>query len=88
MALLAKFVLPLLFVIMATAANEVSPDPEADAIIQQADEKVCQLEAPLMIFPLELYHDRIYCRSVYKRQILPHQGTKQTPGLATGAIQR
>ena len=57
MALIAKFALPLLFVIMATAATEVTPDPEADAIIQQADEKVCKLQAPLEIFPQEPYHN-------------------------------
>ena len=38
---MAKLILPLLFVIMAAAAaSDMSPDPEADAFIQQADEKV------------------------------------------------
>ena len=44
MALRVKFVLPLLFVIMAVSAKEASPDPEADTIIQQADEKVSKIK--------------------------------------------
>ena len=48
MALSAKIIIPLLFVViiaMAAAKEDMSPDPEADAFIQQADEKVRKFES-------------------------------------------
>ena len=60
MALSVKFNLALLFfVIMAAAANsDMSPDPEADSFIQQADEKVSKSGTS---FNLERFEKLPFC---------------------------
>ena len=67
----------------AKMQNYTQSDPEADTVIQQADERVGK---PGAINAVTLYKPReIFCRCAFRRQRWQPQGTRHRRGSVTGA---